>query len=59
MTGSVTRAAGRNPEPWNGEARRFRIELEDSSFVNQRERSTQGQTNSASGSLMLLAKPVR
>jgi hypothetical protein len=47
------------PEPWTGEAWHFRIELEDSSFVNQRERSTKGQTNSASESLMQLAKPVR
>ncbi len=91
---------------WTGEAWHFRIELEDSSFVNQRERSTKvqtervlkpdagfvslasftrkseertkagvpglsglgkvgrklftkGQTNSASRSLMLLARPVR
>ncbi len=58
MTGVVAWSADQNIEPWTGEAWHFRIELEDSSFVNQRERSTQGQTNSASRSLMLPDRPV-
>jgi hypothetical protein len=51
---------GRWPEPWpwTGEGRRFRIGLEDSSFVNQRGRFTKRQTNSASRALLSLARPV-
>ncbi len=43
MTGVVAWSADQNIEPWTGASWRLRIELEDSSFVNQRERSTKGQ----------------
>ncbi len=59
MTELVAWSADHNPEPWTGDAWHFRIEPEDTRFVNQRERSTKGQTDSASGSLMLPARPVR
>ena len=59
MTELVAWSADQNTEPWTGDAWHFRIELEHSSFVNQQQRSTKGQTNSANRSLMLLARPVR